>query len=77
MRSAYYLALPLLALGGCVNAPPITNPAPPGLTVRVEKGNQAEAEARARQYCSQYGKRASLDKTNRGADETLLTYSCN
>jgi len=76
MRARRLIMLSLAALAGCENPPPITNPPPPGLTVRVEKGNQAEAEARARQYCAQYGKRAVPGSVNRSANETLLSYSC-
>jgi len=76
MRMQWVPIFLALTLASCINTPPINNPAPPGLTVRIENGNRSAAEARARQYCAQYGKHASLGSTSGNGADTLLSYSC-
>jgi hypothetical protein len=67
----------LLWWSSCAMVPPGDRQALPGITVAPVNGSQSEAEARAPQYCAEYGARARREKVNEGTTETFLSYSCN
>jgi hypothetical protein len=64
------------ALAACRDAE-VVNAAPPGITLRVDRDNTAEANARADRYCQQYGKRARLQtiRPSTGSD-SIAQYEC-
>jgi hypothetical protein len=72
--------LPLVALAGAVAActgPDVVDSTPPGITLRVDRDNASEANARADRYCQQYGKRARLQsvRPTTGSD-SVAQYEC-
>jgi hypothetical protein len=77
MRTRRLLTPALLVLACCANPSPRQTTVPLASTALRQNGNQVEAEARARQYCAEYGMRASLENVNRDATETHLSYFCN
>jgi hypothetical protein len=68
--------LVLAALAGCDRVPPLADPPPVGITVRVDHGDQAAASARAHAYCAHFGKKASRQSVSHDAGTTLIAYSC-
>jgi hypothetical protein len=72
--------LPVVALAGVVAActgPEVVNSTPPGISLRVDRENASEANARADRYCQQYGKRARLQSVHptTGTD-SVAQYEC-
>jgi hypothetical protein len=66
----------LVALAACPE-PAIVDPAPPGITLRIDRGNTSDANQRADRYCQSYGKRAHLGSIQPGAgSESIATYAC-
>jgi hypothetical protein len=72
--------VPVLAAAAAVAActgPEVVNSTPPGITLRVDRNNTAEANARADRYCQQYGKRARLANVQpTSAAESVAQYQC-
>jgi hypothetical protein len=72
--------IPLLAVAGTLGAcagPEVVNSTPPGITLRVDRSNTAEANARADRYCQQYGKRARLQNVQpTSTTESVAQYQC-
>jgi hypothetical protein len=66
----------LLALAGCDSVPPLVDPPPVGITVRLQNGDEAAADARAHDYCARFGKAASRRSVTHDAGTTLVAYSC-
>jgi hypothetical protein len=55
----------------------VVNAAPPGITLRVDRANAAEANARADRYCQQYGKRARLQAIHPSTgSDSIAQYEC-
>lgn len=72
--------LSMVALASAVAActgPDVVNATPPGITLRVDRENASDANARADRYCQQYGKRARLQsvRPTTGA-ESVAQYEC-
>jgi len=66
----------LVALAACP-APATIDPAPPGITLRIDRGTTSDANQRADRYCQNYGKRAHLASVHPGAGgESIATYAC-
>jgi hypothetical protein len=74
LRTAWLLAL--LAPAGCDHVPPLVDPPPVGITVRVDHGDREAASARAHAYCARFGKSASQQSVTHDAGTTLVAYSC-
>lgn len=73
------LALGIAAFGvaGCNTPPPIVNPPPAGISLRVEGGNRAAKDAEANAYCRAHGgKPASVDSVTRGGSSDIVNYKC-
>jgi len=71
-----FLLLVAGALVGC-SGPEVVNSTPPGITLRVDRNDTAEANARADRYCQQYGKRARLQNVQpTTSTESVAQYQC-
>ena len=69
----------LLAAGALVacSGPEVVNSTPPGITLRVDRNDTAEANARADRYCQQYGRRARLQNVQpTTTTESVAQYQC-
>jgi hypothetical protein len=72
--------IPMLVVAAGIAActgPEVVNAAPPGITLRIDRSNTAEANARADRYCQQYGKRARLQNVQpTNSAESVAEYQC-
>jgi len=66
----------IVVLAGCKNEPRIVNPAPPGVSYRVDGNDIADPNQRAAQYCGQYGKRAELKNIDHSSGDAIAVYDC-
>ena len=66
----------VVAVCGCDSEPRIVNPAPPGISYRIDGNDIADANQRAAQYCGQYGKRAELKNIDRSSGDAIAVYDC-
>jgi hypothetical protein len=64
-----------LALGGCAPSVSAVNPAPPGISYRLDGDSMDRLKQRARDYCGQWGKQASLDGVS-GDGDKIAKFDC-
>ena len=65
----------LLALGGCTPSIRVVNPAPPGISYRLDDESIDQLKQRAQHYCGQWGKQASLGGVS-GDPDKIANFAC-
>jgi hypothetical protein len=63
-------------LAGCGPEAEVVNPAPPGISYRVDGPDIADVNERAARYCGQYGKRAQLKNIDHSSGAAIAVYDC-
>jgi len=71
-----WLLAGVAALAGCSHEPQLVNPAPPGISYRVNGSDLADTNERAAQYCGQYGKHAELKSIDQSGGAKIAVYDC-
>ena len=80
IQCARLLSLPVLcaALAGCANppVPQVAGQPPPGIAYRFRDGTEADAAAKAEQYCARFGKQAKLQQVTRVEADKIGRFAC-
>ena len=66
----------LLGLGACATGPQTVEESAPTVTYRFEPGEVAQADARAEEYCEQYGMSAEVVDRTQSDGDYQATYRC-
>jgi hypothetical protein len=75
LRAAAAALATLSLLADCAPSIRAVNPAPPGISYRLDDGSLDQLTQRAEQYCSGWGKHASLDGVS-GEPDKIATFTC-